>query len=80
VFKKDVWKKVNGFDENYHLYFEDDDFSEKVKGQGLKLVIDREVFIKHVQRGSANKRSDTNKYFDQSRKYFEFKWGRRWRP
>lgn len=80
AFKKKVWQEVGGFDENYFLYFEDDDFCKKLTKAGYKLYINNEVFIHHIQRASSDKRTDIKEQFVKSKNYFENKWKVKWRP
>lgn len=53
VFPKKVWEEVGGFDEEFHLYGEDDDFCVRVKNAGYKLYIHLGVWVWH--KGSASK-------------------------
>ena len=80
AFKKKVWEEVGGFDENYYLYFEDNDFANKLMSAGYKLYINNEVFIHHKQRASSDKREDCKQHFEKSKQYFQNKWKTVWRP
>jgi len=39
MIKKDIYKKVKGFDENFFLYFEEFDLCRRVKKLGFKIII-----------------------------------------
>lgn len=47
IFDKSVIDKVGFWDENYFLYFEDADFSVRVKRAGLKLLYDPTLILWH---------------------------------
>ncbi len=44
------FRKLNGFDEKYYLYFEDVDFSSRARLAGLKLLVDPNSKILHDAR------------------------------
>lgn len=70
-----LFKKINGFDERFFLYFEEYDLSEKVKSIGYKLFINPKSVvshqvgqsIKHLQKRDGIYRKSRFLYFE---KYF----------
>ena len=49
----DVYRQLGGMDERYRLYFEDVDFCTRARLQGLKLLVDSNVQVRHdAQRSS----------------------------
>jgi GT2 family glycosyltransferase len=50
--RKDVFEKVNGFDENYFLYYEDTDLQKRISEAGYKIVLLNEKRIKHIGKSS----------------------------
>lgn len=56
LLKSDAYRKINGFDEKYRLYFEDVDFCARARLAGLKIVVDTKVRVRHdAQRASRKK-------------------------
>lgn len=51
--KTDVFQKLGGFDERYHLYMEDVDLCARARLQGLSILVDTSVKIQHDGRRSS---------------------------
>lgn len=51
--KKEIFKQVGLFDEKYFLYYEDSDFSERVKKLGFKIIYCPKAMLWHKNAGSA---------------------------
>lgn len=51
--KSEVFKKVGLFDEKYFLYYEDADFSQRVKKAGYKIIFSPNAILWHKNAGSA---------------------------
>lgn len=68
--KKEVFKKINGFDENFFLYFEDVDICKKVKDIGFKVVIDNSVRVIHLVGKSIDQHTTRKKYYYKSQNYY----------
>lgn len=51
--KKEVFKQIGLFDEKYFLYYEDSDFSERVKKLGFKIIYCPKAMLWHKNAGSA---------------------------
>lgn len=75
--KKELFNKLNGFDERYRLYFEDVDLCRRVHLLGLKVVYNPHALMVHYhQRESANGLSmKTIWHIESAFKYFnKFGW------
>ncbi len=75
---------LGGLDERFEVgMFEDDDYAERVRGAGLRVVCAPDVFVHHFGEASFGKLVPTGKYaavFDANRRRFEAKWGKPWQP
>jgi GT2 family glycosyltransferase len=81
--RKDQFESLGGLDERYSVgMFEDDDLAVRYHQQGLKVVCAEDVFIHHFQRMSFSKIDieTYNRIFEENRKKYEEKWGRKWEP
>lgn len=69
---KVVFEKLNGFDQNFFLYFEEEDFCRRVKEAGFQIVFYPQAEIIHYREKSIAKvnKKQINKIFRQSRYYF----------
>lgn len=45
--KETVFKKLNGFDENFFMYYEDGDLSWRIRSQGLKIFLVPQSLVYH---------------------------------
>jgi len=73
IINSDTFKRVNGFDTNIFLYYEDNDLSYRLIKKGYKNYIINKFSIFHIKHGSKISNQKRNKYFSESRKYFFFK-------
>lgn len=53
--RSDLFRKLNGFDENYFMYIEDSDLCYQVKKKGFDVVFSNKATIQHVGQGSSNR-------------------------
>ena len=53
--KKEVFKKLNGFDENFFMYVEDVDFCKRASENGYKTYFTPDVSLIHSSHGSSNR-------------------------
>lgn len=61
--KKEVFKKIGKFKDDYFLYYEDVDFCQRAKIAGFKLVVDPEISIVHHASSSVGKNSPIMQYY-----------------
>lgn len=55
IIKANLFKKINGFDEDYFMYVEDIDLCYRAKNHGIKITHDRDHYIIHeTQMASRN--------------------------
>ncbi|WP_027216539.1 methyltransferase domain-containing protein [Butyrivibrio fibrisolvens] len=75
LFKRDVYDRTDGFDENFNPgYLEDDDISLQIRNMGYKLFLVHNSFIYHAGTQSFRERDDLNKLFNEHRKLIVNKW------
>jgi len=61
VFPKKVWEEVGGFNEKYHLYGEDSEFTSEIRKKGYKLIIRNDVFVYHHKAQSSKSAQERGK-------------------
>lgn len=52
--KREVYEELGGFDPNYFMYYEDTDFSLRLRRSGYKVKIVEAAILPHVHAGSSN--------------------------
>jgi len=52
LIKRDLFKRLNGFDKNFFLYFEDMDLCYRVKNKGLNIIILKTAKVLHLEQKS----------------------------
>lgn len=75
--------EVGLLDERFGIgTFEDDDYCQRVKLCGYKLICAEGVFVHHFGKATMSKLRDKEylKLFEHNRQLFERKWGVKWRP
>ncbi|HUD44031.1 MAG TPA: glycosyltransferase family 2 protein [Patescibacteria group bacterium] len=70
IIKKNIFEKIGMFDENYFLYFEENDLGKRVEKYGYINYINPNSKIVHVWEASTSTRNDINEIFRASRKYY----------
>lgn len=68
--KTELYKLLNGFDENFFAYFEDDDLSIRVKDKGYKIYCIYKSFVKHIMSASSKNQTENERIFQDSKRYF----------
>ena len=84
AFRRDVLDRVGPLDERFGTgLFEDDDWAERVRAAGLRLVVAEDVLVHHHGEGSLGALVPTGEHgqlFARNRAAFEAKWGHAWQP
>lgn len=81
LIRSSVIKKIGELDTEYKVgMFEDDDYAERVRQAGFKMIIAEDAFVHHINNGSFKKLEDAEyqRIFQANRKIFEEKWGKKW--
>lgn len=79
MISSDLFKKINGFDESFFLYFEENDICNRVKQLGYSIYILSDSKIYHEVGASTKKITNTEKIFNKSRfLYFKKFYGIVW--
>lgn len=61
--RADIFREVNGFDENMFLYYEDVDLQTRIKALGYKIFYYPPFTIKHLERSSIRSYNGENLYY-----------------
>jgi GT2 family glycosyltransferase len=81
--RRDVFERVGPLDERFTIgMFEDDDYSQRVRDAGLRVLCAEDAFVHHFGQASFKKLGQSEYFdlFERNRKLFEEKWGRPWLP
>jgi GT2 family glycosyltransferase len=81
--RRDVFDRVGPLDERFTIgMFEDDDYSQRIRDAGLRVVCAEDAFVHHFGQASFKKLSQTEYFslFERNKRLFEDKWGREWQP
>ena len=82
VGRAEIWKEIGPLDEAYKRgYFEDDDYCQRVRSRGYRIVCADDAFVHHhlaASFGSLGK-DQRDELLRTNQKIFEAKWGP-WRP
>ena len=71
ITKKNIFKKIGGFDENFTpAYFEDDDLSWRYIFAGYKNFISHKSYIYHKGSLTGKSLTNLNEIFERNREYF----------
>lgn len=70
VIRKEIFKKIQGFDENFFMYFEEQDLCKRVREFGWKIVMIPKSKVFHALGKSSIQVRHINRIFQQSRFYF----------
>jgi GT2 family glycosyltransferase/glycosyltransferase involved in cell wall biosynthesis len=76
--RRDVFERVGLLDEQFGVgMFEDDDYAQRIRQEGLRVVCTRDVFIHHWMKAAFGKipNADYQKLFEKNRALYEAKWG-----
>jgi GT2 family glycosyltransferase len=82
--RRDVFEEVGLLDERFEIgFFEDDDYSERVRAAGYRVVCAEDGFVHHFGEGSFGALVPTGRYselFRANKARFEEKWEVPWQP
>jgi len=68
--RRDVFKKISGFDENFFMYFEDIDFCKRARAIKAEIRYCPAIKIKHVGGGSFKSKKEQKTLYYTSQDYF----------
>jgi hypothetical protein len=68
--RKDLFNKLGGFDENFFMYYEDEDLCKRVRESGRKILYYPLISIKHLGGKSFKKEKKQKQYFYSSQDYY----------
>jgi len=66
----ELFKKINGFDENFFMYFEDVDLCKRVKEESLSVSILPTLKVLHLSGQSSSSLNQQKKYYYASQDYY----------
>lgn len=82
--RRETYEMIGPLDEQFGMgMFEDDDYTERVKAAGLRVVCAADVFVHHFGQAAFKKLIERGEYaelFDENRRRFEAKWNTKWIP
>ena len=77
--RREVYESVGPLDEGYGIgLFEDDDYAERIRDAGWRIVCSKDAFVHHVGQGTFRLLIDTGEYDELWRRNqarFEERWG-----
>jgi polysaccharide pyruvyl transferase CsaB len=79
--RRAVLQRVGPLDEHFGIgMFEDDDYSERVRGAGLRVVCAEDAYVHHVGQGAFRHLAPERykELWRQNQDYYERKWNRKW--
>jgi GT2 family glycosyltransferase/glycosyltransferase involved in cell wall biosynthesis/cyclopropane fatty-acyl-phospholipid synthase-like methyltransferase len=81
--RRDAFEQIGLLDEGYAVgMFEDDDYANRARAAGYRVVCTEESFVHHFGQASFKKLIESGEYqavWDRNQAYFESKWGK-WKP
>ena len=72
--KKNLFEKIDGFDERFFMYFEDVDLCKQVRMKKYKILFFPKFTVRHLGGGSAKNRQIQKKEYYKSQDYYFQKW------
>ncbi len=70
LISRQLFLKLNGFDEKFFLYFEEVDLCKRVKDLGYEIVIYPKIKIIHIWKATTPKIKKIKTIFENSRRYY----------
>ncbi len=78
MMKRETFEKVDGFDENFFMYYEDQDLCNRIRKEGLRIVNEPSATIQHLEGTSISVNSRRENFIMQSRKKYFLKTMPKW--
>ncbi|MBI3649484.1 MAG: glycosyltransferase [Acidobacteria bacterium] len=82
--RRDTLEEIGLLDEQFGIgMFEDDDYTQRVKAQGYRVICAADVFVHHFGQAAFKKliaSGDYDALFDENRQRYETKWKIKWIP
>jgi len=82
--RKDTFDVIGPLDEQFGIgMFEDDDYAQRIKAHGLRVICAANAFVHHFGQAAFKKlieRGGYNEIFDENRRKYESKWNIKWIP
>jgi len=82
--RRETYESIGPLDEQFGIgLFEDDDYTQRMKAAGYRVVCARDVFVHHFGQATFKKLIQTGEYeklFEENRRRFEAKWKVKWIP
>jgi GT2 family glycosyltransferase len=82
--RRDAFERIGPLDEQFETgMFEDDDYAQRMRQAGYKIVCVEDVFVHHFGQASLGELCVAGEYdrvFESNRRRFEAKWNRQWQP
>lgn len=71
IFKREVYEKLGGFDENFFMYTEDEELCYRVQQSGYKILYTPDILITHFE-GKSNTNKKINEFLVKTKVESEF--------
>jgi GT2 family glycosyltransferase len=82
--RRDTYGAIGPLDEQFGIgMFEDDDYAQRLKAKGYRVVCARDVYVHHFGQATFRKlieRGEYNDLFNENRRRYETKWNVQWIP
>jgi len=72
--RKNLFEKIDGFDKNFFMYFEDIDLCKRVRLEKYKIIYFPNFIVQHLGGGSVKSRKMQKKEYYKSQDYYFEKW------
>ncbi|MCQ2189511.1 MAG: glycosyltransferase family 2 protein [Paludibacteraceae bacterium] len=78
MMRRETFEKVGGFDENFFMYYEDQDLCNRIRQTGVRIVNEPSAVIKHLEGTSITVSEKRQDFIIQSRKKYFLKTMPKW--
>lgn len=82
--RRETYQAMGPLDEQFRIgMFEDDDYAQRIRAAGLRVVCAADVFVHHFGQAAFKKLIEDGQYdelFDENRHRYETKWKLKWTP